>query len=60
MDRGYIKVDELYRTSVHHIPALGDVISLGYIRVRIRSLRTCRRWKESSWPSGWQGRTSGR
>ena len=29
MDRGYIKVDELYRTSVPHISALGDVISLG-------------------------------
>jgi dihydrolipoamide dehydrogenase len=30
MDRGYIKVDELYRTSVPHISALGDVISLGH------------------------------
>ena len=29
MDRGYIKVDELYRTSVPHISAVGDVISLG-------------------------------
>ena len=29
MDRGYIKVDELYRTSVPHISALGDVISIG-------------------------------
>ena len=29
MDRGYIKVDELFRTSVPHISALGDVISLG-------------------------------
>jgi len=29
MDRGYIKVDEWYRTSVPHISALGDVISLG-------------------------------
>jgi dihydrolipoamide dehydrogenase len=29
MDHGYIKVDELYRTSVPHISAVGDVISLG-------------------------------
>ena len=29
MDRGYVKVDELYRTSVPHISAIGDVISLG-------------------------------
>jgi dihydrolipoamide dehydrogenase len=29
MDRGYIKVDELYRTSVPYISAVGDVISLG-------------------------------
>jgi dihydrolipoamide dehydrogenase len=29
MDRGYIKVDELYRTSVPNISALGDVITLG-------------------------------
>src|SRR6186997_2925205 len=29
MDRGYIMVDELYRTSVPHISAVGDVISLG-------------------------------
>jgi dihydrolipoamide dehydrogenase len=29
MDRGYIKVDELYRTSVPRISAIGDVISLG-------------------------------
>ena len=28
-DRGYIRVDELYRTSVPHISAIGDVISLG-------------------------------
>jgi dihydrolipoamide dehydrogenase len=29
MDRGYIKVDEHYRTSVPHISAVGDVITLG-------------------------------
>jgi dihydrolipoamide dehydrogenase len=29
MERGYIKVDELYRTSVPHISAVGDVITLG-------------------------------
>jgi dihydrolipoamide dehydrogenase len=29
MERGYIKVDELYRTSVPGISALGDVITLG-------------------------------
>jgi dihydrolipoamide dehydrogenase len=28
MDRGYIKVDELYRTSVPHISAVGDVITI--------------------------------
>jgi dihydrolipoamide dehydrogenase len=29
MDRGYIKVDPLYRTSVRGISAIGDVITLG-------------------------------
>ena len=29
MDRGYIKVDEMYRTSVPNISAIGDVITLG-------------------------------
>jgi dihydrolipoamide dehydrogenase len=29
MDRGYIKVDELYRTSVPHVSAVGDVITMG-------------------------------
>ncbi len=29
MERGYIKVDELYRTSVANISAIGDVITLG-------------------------------
>jgi len=29
MDRGYIKVDELYRTSVPHVSALGDVVTVG-------------------------------
>jgi dihydrolipoamide dehydrogenase len=29
MDKGYIKVDELYRTSVEHVSAIGDVITLG-------------------------------
>jgi dihydrolipoamide dehydrogenase len=29
MERGYIKVDELYRTSVPAISAIGDVITLG-------------------------------
>jgi dihydrolipoamide dehydrogenase len=29
LDRGYIKVDELYRTSVPNISAIGDVITLG-------------------------------
>ena len=29
IDRGYIKVDQMYRTSVPHISAVGDVITLG-------------------------------
>jgi len=29
MDRGYIVVDEMYRTSVPHISAIGDVITMG-------------------------------
>jgi dihydrolipoamide dehydrogenase len=29
MDRGYITVDELYRTSVPHVSAVGDVITMG-------------------------------
>jgi dihydrolipoamide dehydrogenase len=29
MERGYIKVDELYRTSVPQVSAVGDVITLG-------------------------------
>jgi len=29
MDRGYVKVDDLYRTSVPNISAVGDVITLG-------------------------------
>ena len=29
MDRGYIRVDEFYRTSVPNISAIGDVITLG-------------------------------
>jgi dihydrolipoamide dehydrogenase len=29
MDRGYIKVDEFYRTSVPHVSAVGDVITIG-------------------------------
>jgi dihydrolipoamide dehydrogenase len=29
MERGYIKVDELYRTSVSNVSAIGDVITLG-------------------------------
>ena len=29
MDRGYIKVDELYRTSVPHVSAIGDVVTVG-------------------------------
>jgi dihydrolipoamide dehydrogenase len=29
MDRGYVKVDDLYRTSVPHVSAVGDVITLG-------------------------------
>jgi dihydrolipoamide dehydrogenase len=29
MEKGYIKVDELYRTSVEHVSAVGDVITLG-------------------------------
>jgi dihydrolipoamide dehydrogenase len=29
MDRGYIVVDEMYRTSVPHVSAVGDVITLG-------------------------------
>jgi dihydrolipoamide dehydrogenase len=29
MERGYIKVDEMYRTSVPNVSAIGDVITLG-------------------------------
>jgi len=29
MERGYVKVDEMYRTSVPNISAIGDVITLG-------------------------------
>jgi dihydrolipoamide dehydrogenase len=29
MDRGYITVDDLYRTSVPHVSAIGDVITMG-------------------------------
>jgi dihydrolipoamide dehydrogenase len=29
MDRGYIRVDELYRTSVPRVSAIGDVITMG-------------------------------
>jgi dihydrolipoyl dehydrogenase len=29
MERGFIKVDEMYRTSVAHISAIGDVITIG-------------------------------
>jgi dihydrolipoamide dehydrogenase len=29
MERGYITVDELYRTSVPHVSAVGDVITMG-------------------------------
>ena len=29
MDKGYIKVDELYRTSVENVSAIGDVITFG-------------------------------
>jgi len=29
LDRGYIKVDPFYRTSVPHVSAIGDVITLG-------------------------------
>jgi len=29
MDRGYITVDEMYRTSVAHVSAIGDVITMG-------------------------------
>ena len=29
MERGYIMVDEMYRTSVPHVSAIGDVITLG-------------------------------
>jgi dihydrolipoamide dehydrogenase len=29
MDRGYVKVDELYRTNVPNISAIGDVITMG-------------------------------
>ena len=29
LDRGYIAVDEMYRTSVAHVSAIGDVITMG-------------------------------
>jgi dihydrolipoamide dehydrogenase len=29
MDRGYITVDDMYRTSVPHVSAIGDVITMG-------------------------------
>jgi dihydrolipoamide dehydrogenase len=30
MDKGYVKVDEMYRTSVPNVSAIGDVITLGW------------------------------
>ena len=56
LEKGYIKVDAQYRTSVPGISAIGDVITLG--TPGIRSSRTCRRPKGSSPPSGSPGRTS--
>ena len=53
MEKGYIKVDAQYRTSVPGISAIGDVITLG--GAGIRSSRTCRRPKASSPPSGSPG-----
>jgi len=29
MERGYIKVDQLYRTNIPHVSAIGDVITIG-------------------------------
>ena len=58
MEKGYIKVDAQYRTSVPGISAIGDVITLG--GPGIRSSRTCRRPRASSRPSASRDRTSGR
>ncbi len=55
MERGYITVDQFYRTSVPHISAVGDVITLGP-GSRIRSSRMCRQWRGFWLRSGWRGR----
>jgi dihydrolipoamide dehydrogenase len=49
MERGYIHVDRDFRTSVDGISAIGDVIT--FERRATRSSRTCRRPRESRWPS---------
>jgi dihydrolipoamide dehydrogenase len=48
MERGYIVVDPMFKTSVPGISAIGDVITMD----RTTSSRTCRRWKASCWRSG--------
>ena len=57
LDRGYVAVDNLFRTGVPGFSAVGDVISFGPAACRIRSSRTCRRPRASSPPSGLRART---
>ena len=56
IDRGYITVDNLYRTGVPGFSAVGDVISFGAGSARIRSSRTCRPRRASSLRSASRGR----
>ena len=58
MERGYIEVDALFRTSVPGISAIGDVIT--FERPATRSSRTCRRPKASSLAERIAGHESGR
>ena len=55
LDRGYLAVDELFRTGVPGFSAVGDVITFGAGARRILSWRTYRRPRASSRPSGLRG-----
>ena len=59
LDRGYIKVDELYRRRCRTSPRLATW-SRWAARARTPSWRTCPRPKGFWWRSGWPGKTSSR
>jgi hypothetical protein len=50
LERGYVRVDNLYRTNVEGISAIGDVITFGE-GTGTRSSRTSRRPRAFSWPN---------